>query len=178
MPPLQPPHKPRVVLYHQTHYHQNAYVSVLPLLTEPTSIIGVTHLILAALHLNAEPGDITLNDDPPSHPKHAPLWSEARILQAAGIPVLAMLGGAAKGTFVRLDGDDEAAFEAYYTPLRDMIRLHGLDGLDLDVEEDMSLAGIIRLIDRLAADFGAGFLITLAPVAAALRGRGEEHLSG
>ncbi|KAL8924332.1 MAG: hypothetical protein Q9208_004113 [Pyrenodesmia sp. 3 TL-2023] len=180
MPPLHPqptsPHKPRVILYHQTHYHLSKYVSLLPLLTEPTSVIPITHLIIAALHLNARPGDITLNDDPPSHPKHDPLWSEVRILQSVGIPVLGMLGGAARGTFARLDGDDDASFEAYYTPLRDVIRAHGFDGLDLDVEEEMSLAGIIRLIDRLALDFGDGFLITLAPVARALQGR--EHLSG
>lgn len=89
-----------------------------------------------------------------------------------------MLGGAAKGSFTRLDSN-EATFEAYYTPLRDMIRERGLDGLDLDVEEPMTLAGIIRLIDRLKADFGSEFIITLAPVAAALVSDNPQHnLSG
>jgi chitinase len=69
-----------------------------------------------------------------------------------------MLGGAAKGSFTRLDLDD-ATFEAYYIPLRNLIRERGLDGLDLDVEEPMTLAGIIRLIDRLKIDFGETFLI-------------------
>lgn len=41
----------------------------------------------------------------------------------------------------------------------------------------MSLAGIIRLIDRLRTDFGSTFLITLAPVATALM-PGQKHLSG
>lgn len=86
-----------------------------------------------------------------------------------------MLGGAAKGTFTRLDGD-ESQFEAYYVPLRDMVRTHGFDGLDLDVEEEMSLPGVIRLIDRLKVDFGDAFIITLAPVATALQ-RGP-HISG
>lgn len=161
---------PRVVCYHQTHYHPNGdYVSILPLLTEGT---GVTHVILAAIHLNASPGDITLNDLPPSAPHNVPLWDELLVLQDSGIPVLGMLGGAAQGTFARLDGSD-AMFEAYYVPLRNMIRTYGLGGLDLDVEEPMSLSGIIRLIDRLRADFGDAFLITLAPVAPALhRGPG------
>ena len=89
-----------------------------------------------------------------------------------------MLGGAGKGSFTRLDLD-EATFEAYYLPLRDMIRERGIDGLDLDVEEPMTLAGIIRLIDRLKADFGEAFLITLAPVAAALMSENPKHnLSG
>ncbi len=89
-----------------------------------------------------------------------------------------MLGGAAKGSFTRLDLDDRT-FELYYVPLRNLIRERGLDGLDLDVEEPMTLAGIIRLIDRLKADFGDGFIITLAPVAAALLSdRPEHNLSG
>ena len=89
-------------------------------------------------------------------------------MQDIGVKVLGMLGGAAQGSFQRLDRSD-VEFEAYYVPLRDMIRRHNLDGLDLDVEEPMSLNGIVRLIDRLRTDFGAEFLITLAPVATALR---------
>lgn len=41
----------------------------------------------------------------------------------------------------------------------------------------MTLPGVIRLIDRLKADFGSSFLITLAPVATALL-PGQPHLSG
>jgi chitinase len=91
---------------------------------------------------------------------------------------MGMLGGAAKGSFTRLDLDEDT-FELYYIPLRNMIRERGLDGLDLDVEEPMTLAGIIRLIDRLKSDFGEGFIITLAPVAAALQSDNPKHnLSG
>lgn len=85
--------------------------------------------------------------------------------------MLGMLGGAARGTFsaATLDSPDEAVFERYYGVLRDdVVRAHALDGLDLDVEEPMSLRGVVRLIDRLRADFGPAFLITLAPVAPAL----------
>ena len=95
------------------------------------------------------------------------------MLRTAGVKVLGMLGGAARGSFARLDSD---AFEAYYGPLREMILRRELDGLDLDVEEPMSLGGIVRLIDRLKADFGAAFIVTLAPVAAALLF--EHNLSG
>lgn len=86
-----------------------------------------------------------------------------------------MLGGAAKGSYQKLDGD-RTSFLRYYEPLRQMVRQLGFDGLDLDVEEDMSLAGIVRLIDQLKFDFGSGFIITLAPVATALQGL--RHLSG
>ncbi len=88
---------------------------------------------------------------------------------------MAMLGGAAAGTFVCLDGSQEQ-FEQYYGPLLATLRRYQLDGVDLDVEEPMSLEGIIRLIDRLKSDLGDGFIVTLAPVAAALLGIG--NLSG
>jgi hypothetical protein len=177
MPPLPTPPRPRIVIYHQTHHDsQEAPISVLPLITQ--SNISITHLILAAIHLNDPPGNITLNDHPPNHPRNQTLWAELSILRASGIKVLGMLGGAAKGSFTRLDLD-EVTFEAYYVPLRNLIRERNLDGLDLDVEEPMSLVGVIRLIDRLKADFGEAFLITLAPVAAALMSSLPEHnLSG
>ena len=179
MPPIVGPvvqFEPRVVCYHQTHHRRNGdYVSILPLLTEATDLIGITHLIVAAIHLNEAPGDITLNNDLPDATKNARLWDEVQIFRDAGIKVMGMVGGAARGTFGRLDRSD-AEFEVYYQPLQEMVRAHHLDGLDLDVEEEMSLAGVIRLIDRLKSDFGDAFLVTLSPVATALQGRA--HLSG
>ena len=183
MPPIQQPHQPRIITYYQTHHDGDTgkHISVLPLLRQPG--IQLTHLILAAIHLNSDPDKMTLNDHHPSHERFDTLWAEMRILQASGVKVLGMLGGAARGTFTRLDHDEEGdplgaqRFEAYYGPLRDFVRERGLDGLDLDVEEPMSLGGIVRLIDRLRADFGRGFVITLAPVAAALLSV-EHNLSG
>ncbi|KAK3114349.1 hypothetical protein LTR53_007436 [Teratosphaeriaceae sp. CCFEE 6253] len=173
--PFPPGHRPRVVLYAQTHHqhHNGPPVSLLPLLTNST---GVTHIIIAAIHLNDGPGNITINDDHPDHAKFTTLWAEIAWCQASGVKVLCMLGGAAKGSFARLDGD-AASFEAHYAPLRDMLRKHSLDGIDLDIEEPTTMPGTIRLIDRLRADFGAAFLVTLAPVATALL-IGQPHLSG
>ena len=167
---------PRLILYHQTiHDSDGNFVSILPLLTRPG--ISVTHLIVAAIHINEDPDALTLNDHSPSDPRFTSLWAELRAAQASGVTVLGMLGGAAKGTYARLDldvnnddadGTAAAAFERYYAPLAALVRERGLQGLDLDVEEDMSLGGIVRLVDRLRADFGPDFIITLAPVAAAL----------
>lgn len=157
---------PRIILYHQTtHDPDGNLISILPLVTQAD--ISITHIIVAAIHINEDPDGLTLNDHPPSHPRFASTWAEFRVAQATGVTVLGMLGGAAKGSYARLDGDI-ATFERYYAPLYDLVRERGLQGLDLDVEEAMSLAGVIRLIDRLRADFGPGFIITLAPVAAAL----------
>ena len=95
---------PRVVIYHQTIHREGAYVSLLPLITNQT---GLTHAILAAIHLNEGPENITLNDDPPDAVKYDALWGEVAWLQASGVKVLGMLGGAAKGSFARLDGPDQ-----------------------------------------------------------------------
>ncbi|KAK4169103.1 chitinase 2 [Cladorrhinum sp. PSN259] len=167
--PLSSPPLPRLIVYYQTHHTpspESKHISVLPLIMQPG--IHLTHLILAAIHINEDPNGLTLNDHHPSHPRFDTLWAELRILQASGVKVLGMLGGAAKGSFTRLDLTTQEQFERYYAPLATLVRERGLDGLDLDVEEEMSLGGIIRLIDRLRADFGQKFIITLAPVAAAL----------
>lgn len=164
--PSAAPPLPRVIAYYQTHHDPSGrHISLLPLVQRPG--ISITHVVVAAIHLNEDPKAITLNDHHPAHPRFQGLWAETRVLQASGVKVLGMLGGAAKGSYARLDGP-EAQFERYYAPLRTMIRNRALDGLDLDVEEEMSLAGVIRLIDRLRADFGPAFTITMAPVAAAL----------
>ena len=186
---------PRLILYHQTtHDATGRPISLLPLITKQH--IALTHLIVGALHVHAN-GTIHLNDHPPSHARFATLWNETRILQqpqqpsptleasqktSGGIKILAMLGGAARGSFSpsTLDAPPSApaTFERAYGLLRDTITAHRLDGVDLDVEEHMSQAGIARLVERLRADFGAGFVVCLAPVASALVGGGGGNLSG
>ncbi|OWY42794.1 cell division control protein 2 [Alternaria alternata] len=156
---------PRLIVYHQTYHDSNDnYHSLLPLLTNNT---GITHVIIAAIHLNDGVGNITLNDHRPDDNRYDQLWGEVNWLQGSGVKVLGMLGGAAKGSFEKLSGDEEN-FDAYYSPLRDLIRRYSLSGLDLDVEEETTLSTITRLISRLRTDFGPEFVITLAPVATAL----------
>ncbi|KAI9666020.1 MAG: Cyclin-dependent kinase catalytic subunit [Bathelium mastoideum] len=175
MPPALPNHTSgRVITYAQRRHDDNGNeISLLPLLTHST---GITHVIVAAIHLNEGPGNIHLNDDPPEHPKYKQLWTEVKWLQGAGIGVLGMLGGAARGSYERLAGDT-ASFEAYYLPLKALITRYALSGLDLDIEEPVPLSCPLRLIHRLRADFGPSFLITLAPVATALL-PSLPHLSG
>lgn len=173
MPPLPTPGLPRLVIYYQSHHHPDgSLISPLPLI-DPSNKIRLTHLMLAAFHINRQPDPskiITLNDNLPSHPSFTALWRDIAVLQRAGVKVLGMLGGAARGAFApeTLDSPDAATFERYYGAVRDVVRERALDGLDLDVEEKFSLAGVVRLIDRLREDFGPGFVITLAPVAPAL----------
>jgi hypothetical protein len=93
----------RLVLYQQTHHERDGTpISLLPLIEQHS---GLTHLYVAALHVNDRPGDITLNDQPPSDARFGQLWKEVKVLQEKGVKVMAMLGGAAKGTYARLEKD-------------------------------------------------------------------------
>ncbi|KAG8406039.1 hypothetical protein J3458_021380 [Metarhizium acridum] len=166
---------PRLVVYFQTtHDSSGRPISMLPLINEKG--IALTHLIVCSLHVN-ENGQIHLNDYPPSNPMFYTLWNETAVMKNAGVKIMGMVGGAAPGSFGSgtLDGD-KATFNKYYGQLRDVIRKFKLQGLDIDVEQPMSQAGIERLVDKLQSDFGPNFIITLAPVASALSGGG--NLSG
>jgi hypothetical protein len=79
-----------------------------------------------------------------------------------------MLGGAAQGSYALLF----AQRSVYYPILRDTLARYHLNGIDLDVEEPVTLANIEWLIAQLRHDFGAAFLITLSPVATDLNGGG------
>lgn len=161
----------RLVVYYQTQYFGDSQTYVSPV---PLADNGATEVIVGAIHLNDAASDtpVTLNDHAPDDPRYDRMWTDLARVQSGGTHVIGMVGGAARGSFERLDSQ----FDTYYPLLREVITTHQLDGVDLDVEENMSLLGVERLIDALRADFGADFIITLAPVATALSGGG--NLSG
>ena len=180
--------QPRVVVYFQTYHDPDdkSPISLLPLLTHhPT---GLTHLILSALHLNSSSPYLTLNNDPPDHPKYMTLWDEVLVLRDTlnddqGVKIMAMLGGAARGTWpllADLSSPGSGGFNPHYAALLSFLRRYSIDGIDLDVEEPIPLSTIVNLIDNLAVDMGPAFVITLSPVATALMPEvhGLRHLSG
>ncbi|KAJ7173745.1 endo-beta-N-acetylglucosaminidase [Mycena filopes] len=144
----------RVAVYYQTQYDNNLapnsafghYVTPLPLITL------ITHLLLAAFHINFDDVSVHLNDFVPEHPMFTQMWADIAIMQANGIKVIGMLGGAAPGTYTCLVPE---FFEKYYAVLAGYIRRFKLDGMDLDVEQDTPLADIIHLVKRALVEFGA-----------------------
>lgn len=89
----------RLIQYVQTFTQQgdpSKQLSLLPLAQEK---LPITHVILAALHVNAAAGDITLNDLDPAAEFYQSVWSDVKVLQQHGIKVLVMLGGAARGSY-------------------------------------------------------------------------------
>lgn len=142
-------------------------LSLLPLVQQKTQ---VTHIYLAAVHVNDSPGDITLNDDNPNSTMYNTIWSDAATLQSQGVKVMMMLGGAAPGSYPRLcSGTNSAVNDDYYIPLRNTLKYHKVDGLDLDIEEQVSGDCPLNLLRRLNQDFGNNFILTMAPVASDLQ---------
>ncbi|KAI9744627.1 MAG: Cyclin-dependent kinase catalytic subunit [Claussenomyces sp. TS43310] len=164
---------PRLIMYVQTFHDENDSndLSLLPLLDDNT---GVTHVILAMLHLNTSPGDIHLNNDPPNSTSFDSAWSDVKTLQSNGIKVMGCLGGAGDGSYGHLADD----FDSYYQPLlNNVIKPYALDGLDLDIESSTNISVPLQLINALYNDMGPDFLITLTPVASALQSPSGGDLS-
>ncbi|KAJ7686522.1 endo-beta-N-acetylglucosaminidase [Mycena rosella] len=144
----------RVAVYYQTQYDNSLpsnsafghYVSPLPLLGL------ITHLFLAAFHINTDKS-VHLNDNLPEAPFFTQMWQDLGQMQDQGVKLLP------------LTTDN---FDTYYPILANYITEFNLDGMDLDVEQSTSLSVITNLITRLKSDFGADFIITLAPVATAM----------
>jgi hypothetical protein len=168
----------RDIYYYQTQYYGSVYQSLAPIWRHGNPATGlpyVTDVMIAAFHLgyNSDGSPyIHLNDNPPSDPMFDVMWPEVKKLQRLGVTARMMLGGAAKGSYADLF----ANWKTFYPVLRKTLRQYRLNGIDLDVEETVSLADIEKLIRRLAADFGPSFLITLSPVCSALWG--GANLSG
>lgn len=172
------PSSKRDIYYYQTQYSNGVYVSLAPIWNHPNPTTNkpyVTDLIVAAFHLGYDSNNapyIHLNDNIPQDPMFDVMWKQVETLQDKGVTARMMLGGAAQGSYADLFSH----WSTFYPILKSTIAQYNLNGIDLDVEENVSLANIQKLIDRLSADFGPSFVITLAPVCTALEG--GANLSG
>ncbi|EME43011.1 glycoside hydrolase family 18 protein, partial [Dothistroma septosporum NZE10] len=143
---------------------------MLPLVQNPTQL---THLYLASLHINSDPKAITLNDNNPNDTIWNTVWSETAQIQAKGVKVLMSIGGAAAGSYPRLcSGTNGGINETYYIPLYQTLKYHKVDGVNLDIEEQVKITCPYALLQRLNKDFGTNFLLTMAPVASELQASG------
>jgi chitinase len=168
----------RVIYYYQTQYSNGNYVSLSPMwttLNPANSKPYVSDVMVAAFHLGYNTDGspyIHLNDNVPGDPMFTTMWQEVATLQSYGVTVRIMLGGAAQGSY----GDLFSQWSTFYPILQQTLQLYNLNGIDLDIEENVSLANAEMLINQLNTDFGSKFLITMSPVASALWG--GANLSG
>ncbi|KAI0419282.1 glycoside hydrolase [Xylaria grammica] len=114
------------------------------------------------MRLNAGDPDAAANDW---------FWDEIKTVQDAGIKVSMWFRQGYE--FLKANNP---TFDSYYALVNKTIRDHGFAGIDLDIEDgesgcgddSMTLEDTVHLIQRLRADFGPDFIITLAPVSNAL----------
>jgi hypothetical protein len=168
----------RVTYYYQTQYYNGNYVSLSPIWEQinlHTHKPVTTDVMIAAFHLGYDSNNnpyIHLNDNLPSDPMFDQMWQEVATLQSYGVTVRMMLGGAAQGSYADLFSN----WDTFYPILTQTLQQYNLNGIDMDIEENVTLANAQMLISQLNADFGPRFIMTMAPVASAFTG--GPNLSG
>jgi len=127
----------------------------------------VTDIILSSIHFGYDSGNpyIHLNDYPPNHSIFDTVWDQLNTLRNyKNINIHLMVGGAG-GAFHELFNN----FDVFYKLLKNTILNHPIiNGINLDIEEDVDLNDIIKLIQKIVDDFGPQFTISTAPVEIAL----------
>ena len=150
---------PRIIAYYQT---LNGLDNIL------TSHPMITHIHLASIHFGIDPQTnepyIHLNNKSPYDESFSSVWQQLTQAVRLGIEVKLMIGGAGGG-YSTLFSD----FELYYGFLKKLITdKPQISGVDLDIEEGVSLNNVQILIRRLKEDFGNELTISMAPVQSSL----------
>ena len=152
----------KVIYYYQT------FVGLDKLLTH---IEDVDVIIVSSIHFDNIKGEkqIYLNDNLPDDSIFDELWLQTKKASVQGCKIMVMVGGAG-GAYKQLFSD----FETYYPLLVKMIKdKPWIQGVDLDIEENVNLSDVQMLIKKLKKDFGKEFIITMAPVSQTLQHDGS-----
>ena len=149
----------QLIFYYQT------FISLKPLFDNNTL---PTHIQISSIHFGKDENKnsyIHLNDHPPNSPIFNSMWKEIEIAHNLGVKIKLMIGGAGLA-FQEMFSN----FNLYYEMLKNVLKSHPyICGIDLDIEENVDLNNIIKLVNTLKTDFGNTFLISFAPVAFALQ---------
>lgn len=158
----------RTVLYLQTQQNLSDL---------PQCYTNLTAINVSSFHFGYDTNNpnipyIHLNDNVPTDPMFDTFWKDMANARKNGVLVMAMLGGAG-GAYEQLF----ANYKVFYPILVATLKAYQFDGIDLDVEEQVSQQDIEQLISNLRTDFPTNFYISSAPVCSALQ-TGYDPLSG
>ena len=145
----------RIIYYYQTF---NGLQSIL------TPDTKVTHIHLSSIHFGSDENNnpyIHLNDHNPNDKIFDSVWEDIKKAKQLGIKIILMMGGAG-GAFQTLFSN----INIYYSLLKDLLleKRDLIDGVDLDIEEMVSINDVELLILQIKRDFGSSFIISMAPV--------------
>ncbi|GAB6992003.1 fibronectin type III domain-containing protein [Paenibacillus pini] len=112
-----------------------------------------------------KPGGVTFNVDPALSTAlggytNANLISDIAAKHAQGKKVILSIGGE-KGN-INL-GSTSPNVTNFVSSMSGLISQYGLDGIDIDLENGMNVANLTTAVRQLQQQFGAGFILTMAP---------------
>ena len=150
--------KSKILAYYQT------FTSLEPILLDNPV---VTHIHVSSIHFGVDQNDnpyIHLNNNSPWDKKFDTVWQELEEAAKLGIKVKLMVGGAGGG-YASLFSN----YNVYYSFLSKL--LHDkpfISGVDLDIEEPVSLTNVKKLISSIKTEFENTLTLSMAPVQYAL----------
>jgi len=143
-----------------TTYYYQSFVGLHKLLDHVQDIDVIN---ISSIHFDENKEgikNIYLNDNLPNDPLFDQMWLETESAEAQGTCIMLMMGGAG-GAYTNLFKE----FDTYYPLLRKLLQDKSfIKGIDIDVEEEVTLDNVKSLIRLLKYDMGSDFLITMAPV--------------
>ena len=147
----------KIIYYYQT------FTGLTPILNDTKT----THIYISSLHFGTKNDDtpyIHLNNYPPDDLKFNDLWKECQEADNKGVTLMFMLGGAG-GAYGNLFSN----YNIYYPMLKKTIEKYSfIKGIDLDIEENVDINNVKKLINNLDNNFGKDFIITMAPIGSSL----------
>ena len=151
-------------------YYYQTFIGLEGVLQNP----GIVDVInVSAIHFGRKSGSnrpyINLNDHEPDDPIFDQMWKETAQAHQQGTNIHLMLGGAGTAYQVLFSN-----FNLFYPLLKNTIKLRSwITGIDLDIEEPVTLENTKMLIKQLRQDFGKEFKITMAPLSSSLISNGS-----
>jgi hypothetical protein len=155
----------RIIIYYQTLVD---LTSLINLIKDNTNTI-ITDVTLASIHFgynNDSTPYIHLNNNPPSDKSFESVYKNLNLIKSVSknsVKINLLIGGAGTA-FNQLFSN----YDLFYNLLKDTVTELGfIDGFNLDIEEDVKLEDIIKLVNNLKLDFPEKKII-FAPLAGSL----------
>ena len=143
----------------KTVYYYQTFVGLHKLMTH---LQDIDMIIVSSIHFDKDKhGEkhIYLNDNPPNDPLFDELWNETENCSTQGVSIMLMIGGAG-GAYQNLFKD----FNTYYPMLKKLLyEKTFIKGINLDVEEEVSLDHLKMFIRTLKHDF-PDYKLSMAPI--------------
>ena len=142
----------RIIIYYQTLNDLSELLEEVKQAPKERPIL--THITLASIHFGYNDSSKTkpyihLNDNNPTDRKFQKVYSQLREFKQEGIQINLLIGGAGSA-FQSLFSN----YSVYYKLLQGTVNyLNFIDGFNLDIEEEVSIANMVKLIKELKTDF-------------------------